>query len=214
MQGRLVTTKNLLFIIEDSRQIDLDPMKRCWQTHSIGTRVETGSQVHDHIDPLPDLLLDEFVICISACDPGPRCALAERHRFRDLVAALACEAPCERIAENGIGPFRFAGAVNGCEQRGVGDVADEGIASAHSDSLPRFRSLSDSAIGLNTPSYFSSMPISLLLVSGPCQARGIQSQHRFARSRQKAHWETPFVFHPIRTILRAYWITLFNFTAR
>jgi hypothetical protein len=87
---------------------------------------------------------------LSACDPGPRCALAERHGFRDLVAALACEAPRERIAENGIGPFRFAGAVNGREERGVGDVADEGISGAHSDSLPRFRSLSDSRIGIHT----------------------------------------------------------------
>src|SRR5438034_6921094 len=92
-------------------------MKRCWQIHSIGTRVEAGSQVDDHVDALPDLLLDEFVVCISACDPGPRCALAERHGFRDLVAALACEPSRERIAENGIGPFRFAGAVNGREER-------------------------------------------------------------------------------------------------
>src|SRR5437762_8989514 len=43
--GRLLATKNLLFVIEDSRQIDFDPMKRCWQIHSIGTRVEAGSQV-------------------------------------------------------------------------------------------------------------------------------------------------------------------------
>src|SRR5437773_3938731 len=113
-------------------------MKRCWQIHSIRTRVEAGSQVDDHIDALSDLLFDEFVVCISARDPGPRCALAERHGFRDLVAALACEAPRKRIAENGIGPFRFAGAVNCCEERGVGDVADEGFAGAHPDSLPRF----------------------------------------------------------------------------
>src|SRR5436190_16733091 len=148
--GRLLATKNLLFVIEDSWQIDFDPMKRCWQIHSIGTRVEAGSQVDDHVDALPDLLLDEFVVCISACDPGPRRALAERHGFRDLVAPLACEAPRERIAENGIGPFRFAGAVNGREERGIGDVADEGIAGAYSDSLPRFRSLSDSAIGFHS----------------------------------------------------------------
>src|SRR5438093_7890316 len=128
---RLLATKSFLFIIEDSRQVDFDPMKRCWQIHSIGTRVEAGSQVDDHVDALPDLLLDEFVVCISACDPGPRCALAERHGFRDLVAALACEAPRERIAENGIRPFRFASAVNGREERGVGDVADEGFAGAH-----------------------------------------------------------------------------------
>src|SRR5438034_6274509 len=180
--GRLLATKNLLFVIEDSRQIDFDPMKRCWQIHSIGTRVEAGSQVDDHIHALPDLLNDEFVVCISACDPGPRCALAERHGFRDLVAALACEAPREQIAENGIGPFRFAGAVNGREERGIGNIADEGIAGAHSDSLPRFRSLSDSAIGLDTllTSYSSSTPFALLLVSGPCQTRGIQSQHRVA----------------------------------
>jgi hypothetical protein len=43
-----------------------------------------------------------------------------------LVAALAREAPRKRIAENGIESFRFAGAVNGCEERGVGDVADKG----------------------------------------------------------------------------------------
>src|SRR6266700_1942429 len=105
-------------------------MKRCWQIHSLGTRVEAGSQVDDHVDALPNLLLDEFVVRISACDPGPRCALAERHGFRDLVAALARKAPRKWIAENGIGPFRFAGA--------------------HPDSLPRFRSLSDSAIGFHS----------------------------------------------------------------
>src|SRR5437867_13318463 len=51
------------------------------------------------------------------------------------------------------------------------------------DSLPRFRSLSDSAIGFYTlrTSYSSSIPFALLLVSGPCQARGIQSQPRVAR---------------------------------
>src|SRR4029077_17518819 len=129
---RLLATKNLLFIIEDSRQVDFDPMKRCWQIHSIRTRVEAGSQVDDHINTLSDLLLDEFVVRMSACDPGPRCALAERHGFRDLVAALACEASRKRIAENGIGPFRFAGAVNGRKERGVGDIADEGFAGAHS----------------------------------------------------------------------------------
>ncbi len=105
--------------------------ERRWQIHSIGTRVEAGCQVDDHIDALADLLLDEFVVRISACDPGPRCAFAEKHGFRDLVAALACEAPRKRIAENGIGPFRFAGGVNGREKRGVGDVADEGFADAH-----------------------------------------------------------------------------------
>jgi len=41
--------------------------------------------------------------------------------------------PCERIAENGMRAFRFAGAVNSHEQRGVGDVADEGFAGAHPD---------------------------------------------------------------------------------
>src|SRR5439155_6418193 len=138
---RLLATKNLLFVIEDSWQIDFDPMKRCWQIHSIGTRVEAGSQVDDHVDALPDLLRDEFVVRISACDPSPRCALAERHGFRDLVAALARKAPRKWIAENGIGPFGFAGAVNGREERGIGDVADEGIAGAHPDSLPRFRSI-------------------------------------------------------------------------
>src|SRR5437899_9691513 len=122
-------------------------MKRCWQIHSIRTRVEAGSQVDDHIDTLPDLLLDEFVVCISAGDPGPRCALAERHGFRDLVAALACEAPRERIAENGIGPFHFAGAVNSRAEGGGGDVADEGFAGAHCDSLPQMRALSGSAYG-------------------------------------------------------------------
>src|SRR5216117_1188387 len=79
--GRLLATKNLLFVIEDSWQIDFDPMKRRWQTHSIGTRVEAGSQVDDPIDALADLLLDEFVVYISARDPRPRCALAERHGF-------------------------------------------------------------------------------------------------------------------------------------
>src|SRR5436190_8730129 len=159
--GRLLATKNLLFVIEDSRQVDFDPMKRCWQIHSIGTRVEAGSQVDNHVEALPELLLDEFVVCISACDPGPRRALADRHGFRDLVAALAREAQRERIAENGIGPFRFAGAVNGREERGVRDIAHEGIAGAHSDSLPRFRSLSDSAIRLHTllTSYVSSISL-------------------------------------------------------
>jgi hypothetical protein len=114
-------------------------MKRCWQTHPIGTRVEAGSQIDDQVYAVADLLLDEFVVRISARDPGPCCALAERHGFRDLVAALAREAPRERIAENGIRPFHFAGAVNGREQRGVGDVADERFARAHSDSLLRFR---------------------------------------------------------------------------
>src|SRR5439155_9245379 len=47
--GRLLAMKNLLFVIEDSRQIDFDPVKRRWQIHSIRTRVETGSQVNDHI---------------------------------------------------------------------------------------------------------------------------------------------------------------------
>ena len=124
--------------------------ERRWQIHSIGTRVEAGSQVDDHVDALPDLLLNEFVVRISACDPGPRCALAERHGFRDVVAALAREAPRKWIAENRIGPFCFAGAVDGREERGIGDIADERFAGAHSDSLARFRSLSDSAIGLHT----------------------------------------------------------------
>src|SRR5438093_2815683 len=91
--GRLLATKNLLFVIEDSRQVDFNPMKRCWQIHSIGTRVEAGSHVDNHVDALPDLLLDEFVVCISACHQGPRCALAERQGFRDLIAAIAREDP-------------------------------------------------------------------------------------------------------------------------
>src|SRR5439155_17438164 len=62
--GRLLAMKNLLFVIEDSRQIDFDPMKRCWQIHSIGTRVEAGSHVDDLDHALPDLLLDEFVVYI------------------------------------------------------------------------------------------------------------------------------------------------------
>ena len=37
------------------------------------------------------------------------------------------------MAENGIGAFRFASAVNSRGERGVGDVADEGFAGAHPD---------------------------------------------------------------------------------
>jgi len=32
--------------------------------------------------------------------------------------------------------------------------------------------------------------------------------------RQKVYRQTVFVFRPMRTIVRLYWITLFNFTAR
>src|SRR5206468_6617698 len=63
--GRLLATKNLLFVIEDSRQIDFDPMTRCWQIHSIGTRVEGGRQVDVHIHAVPDLLNDELDVGIS-----------------------------------------------------------------------------------------------------------------------------------------------------
>ena len=116
--------EDLFLVVEDVRQIDLDPAQRLRQVHAVGTRVEPGREVDDQIGAAAHAPRDEAIEQHGARDERPRFLSPNDLRLRDGGAPLARERPRERIAEHRVPPLGLQRPIVRDPERGVGDIAD------------------------------------------------------------------------------------------
>ncbi len=122
---RRSVAEHLLLVVEDLRQIDLDPAQRGRQVQPVRPRVEAGGEVQHEVAPFVHLPGDDAIEEIGARDKRPGVVVGKRYRRRDALPAIAGERARERIAEDGVGPFRFASAVHGHPPCGVRHVTNQ-----------------------------------------------------------------------------------------
>src|SRR5262249_57345260 len=82
------------------------------------------------------LLADIAVEEVGARDPGPGMTLPERKSGHDLFTPGTRQAARERVLDESIRPLAFPRTIHRGPERGVGDVSDDRLRSAHAMTPP------------------------------------------------------------------------------
>jgi hypothetical protein len=122
---RFLIAEDIFFVIENFREINLNPAKGRRQLQAVRARIEASGEINNHVYTLPDLVHNKLIDQISSGDHAPFVVATEGHGIGNLFAALTGEASGKGVAKHGVWALSLASTIHSDPTSGIGNVSNQ-----------------------------------------------------------------------------------------